>query len=592
MFDFVSQLDDFFLAIFTQVTSNPYQEAVTAAALAVLLILVWILHAKTAGFIAGKDWKLKTYAEFVAGLLFPLLYLLLVTVSSRYLKGEVGIIVFRSAAYVYLGYYFIKSLLKPLHIGYVPWNLISYLLLLFAVFFLALLDLNAAIFKNELIGAALALTFKVAVILLIYIFLLSGLRFVADKVPDKYELAKYLIRNLKGFISVIYLIIAALWLFQIIGVASSFFVGGVVIFITVVIYGFLRAYYVSSIKPKIDFSAGAYFGLSGNIEMFLNLLLVYALFLIFTAFFNLGMVTGYLDKVYLIKTGVVDVSVMSLIRGLFVFFFLMSVVGIFKHTVYFYQVNKGKDLEGGSLRSLVANVGLLIALLIGLSSLGLTWTALLPVAGALGLGIGIGLQNIMNNYISGFILLFSKRLKVGDIIEIDGNAGRAIGNTLETIYGRVASIDTFSSVVTTTDGIEIVVPNSQFVESQMVNYSLSDYTIRLRIPVGVSYSADPDTVRDILLKVAGENTQILKEPPPKVWFWEYADSAIVFYLLMWVNIRSLWKLKPLISDVYFKVWYELKEADIVIPFPQRDVWFKNELRVDIEKEMKKEEGEE
>jgi len=77
-----------------------------------------------------------------------------------------------------------------------------------------------------------------------------------------------------------------------------------------------------------------------------------------------------------------------------------------------------------------------------------------------------------------------------------------------------------------------------------------------------------------------------------VWFWEYADSAIVFYLLMWVNIRSLWKLKPLISDVYFKVWYELKEADIVIPFPQRDVWFKNELRVDIEKEMKKEEGEE
>lgn len=125
------------------------------------------------------------------------------------------------------------------------------------------------------------------------------------------------------------------------------------------------------------------------------------------------------------------------------------------------------------------------------------WAALLPIAGALGIGVGIGLQNVMKNYISGIILLFTNRLKIGDIIEIDGNAGRAIGNTLETIYGSVVSIDTFSSVVSTTHGIEVVVPNSQFIDQQMVNYSLSHSTIRIRIPFGVSCGSDPNKVRDI-----------------------------------------------------------------------------------------------
>ena len=170
-------------------------------------------------------------------------------------------------------------------------------------------------------------------------------------------------------------------------------------------------------------------------------------------------------------------------------------------------------------------------------------------------------------------------------IEIEGNAGRAIGNRLETIYGRVVSIDTFSSVIYTTDGIEVVVPNSKFIEEQMVNYSLSDFTIRVRTPFGVSYSSDPNKVKEILVRVARENTQILKSPEPSVWFTEYADSALVFYLLYWVNIKDLWKINPVISDIYFKAWYELEKGGITIPFPQRDVWFKNNLKVEIEKEL-------
>ena len=101
-----------------------------------------------------------------------------------------------------------------------------------------------------------------------------------------------------------------------------------------------------------------------------------------------------------------------------------------------------------------------------LSVLGLSWKALLPITGALGIGIGIGLQNIMNNYIIGFILLFSKRLKIGDIIE--GNVGRTIGNELATIYGTVICIDTLSTMIHTTDGIEIAVPNSKFIEYRII----------------------------------------------------------------------------------------------------------------------------
>lgn len=591
MFEIINELDDFFLAVFHHIYSHPYQEAVTAAVLGALLILVIVLHGRTSRVISERDWGAGIYSRFVTGLIFPLIYLMLVTFSSHYLRGAASLVVFETIAYLYLGFFFLRSLLVPLKLGYVPWNAVSYVLLVSACFFLLLGDMNALFFEDEALHRVFSLAFKLSVILLVYVLVISGLRFLTAQVSDRYGLVKSILANLAGFVSVLYLIIAALWLFQIIGVASSFFVGGVVIFIAVVVYGFLKTYVATRIKPRVAEQRSEYSGLDGNMDAFLNLALLYALYHIFIVFFNLGHVTSYLSHVYIIETGVVYVSVMSLITGVFVFFFLVSAVGILKHAVYFLNIRRHKELEAGSLRSLVASLGLLIATMVGLSALGLTWKVLLPVAGALGIGIGIGLQNIMNNYISGFILLFSKRLKIGDIIEIEGNAGRAVGNTLETIYGKVSSIDTFSCVVTTTDGIEIVVPNSQFIEQKIVNYSLSDYTIRVRIPFGVSYSSDPNTVRDILLSVAAENTTILGKPAPNVWFDEYGDSALIFYLLVWVNIRVLWRVRPLVSDIYFKTWYELDKAGVVIPFPQRDVWFKNNLKVEIEKEFKGEKDE-
>jgi len=551
----------------------------------VVLLLTLVLQGKLSVWVSKLEWKHKSYASFLIGLIFPLIYLVIVKNSAGYLKGSKSQIIFNSVAYYYLGYYFIKNLLDPLRLGYVPWNFFSYILLLIASVFLMLIGLNAFILKSPEIHEAFSLVYKISLILLVYIFLLSAVKVLTGLVPEGKQLAKSIASNLLGFISVLYLIVAALWLFKIIGFASSVFVGGVVIFITIIVYVFLKTYVRGYLISRAEDDPQTYEGIMRSAESFLNLLLIYLLYIIFIKFYNLSNLTSYLEELFVINTGVIKVSVFSIFSGIFIFLFLLSIVGVSKHSIYFYNIKKGNELQAGSLRSLVGNLGLLIIIMIALSEFGLTWAALLPVAGALGLGIGIGLQNVMKNYISGIILLFSKRLKIGDIIEIEGNAGRAIGNTLETIYGRVASIDTFSSVLATTDGIDIVVPNSQFIDQQMVNYSLSDYKIRVRIPFGVSYSSDPNTVKDILLKVANENTQIIMTPEPTVWFTEYADSALVFYVLCWVNIKNLWKINPVISDIYFKTWYEFDKAGVVIPFPQQDVWFKNNLKVEIEKDL-------
>jgi potassium-dependent mechanosensitive channel len=426
---------------------------------------------------------------------------------------------------------------------------------------------------------------KVSLLGLIYVILFMGLKSIREIIPEKLHITKGILDNFINILSVIYFIVAALWVLKLMGFASSYVSGVVLCFIVITIYAFIKTYIATYLSPKITVQEERYKGLSNNISYFLTLILGYSLFKIFEVFFNLGFAIHYLSNLYIVKTDLFGISLFSAITGIFTFLVLLSLVGILKHWVYYYYIGRNKEVEAGSLRAIVSNLGLLLIIIICLSNLGFTWRALLPVAGALGIGVGFGLQSIMNNYLSGFILLFSRKLKVGDIVEIEGNAGRAIGNKLETIYGRVNSIDVLSTVVSTTDGIEVVVPNSQFITEEIVNYSLSDNYIRVRIPFGVSYSSDPNAVREILVSVAKEHSQILKYPAPGVWFSQMADSALIFELLIWVNIRMLWRINPIVSEIYFKGWDELQHEGIVVPFPQRDVWFKNNLKIELKKEI-------
>jgi len=318
--------------------------------------------------------------------------------------------------------------------------------------------------------------------------------------------------------------------------------------------------------------------------------LLYIYYLSGIQFLNLGGVVFYLQNWTLIKTNLVNISLYNLFVAIYLFFVLYYLIGILKKAVKLFFPPQEREDKGGSLEAVIYNVGVLFAVVISISSLGLSWQVILPVAGALGIGLGFGLQTILNNYVSGFILLFSRVVKVGDFVELPGNAGKFINNPNETIFGRVENISILTTQIRTLDGIDILVPNSTFIGNQVINYSLRNPYVRVRFPFAVAYSSDPRQVKEILLKLAYDCPWAKNfYRPPQVWFKEMGDSALIFELMFWVDIREIWRnphatiSHSLIDWVYTNGWYRLKEANIEIPFPQQDIWFRNNLKVVIEK---------
>ncbi len=291
-------------------------------------------------------------------------------------------------------------------------------------------------------------------------------------------------------------------------------------------------------------------------------------------------IVGWLSEWYLVHWEEIRISVRSLIEAVYVLLVLWYLVRFIRELVYGWMCVWRTEVEAGSWRSLITNLGILVVVMMFLLELGITWKVLLPFAGALGIGLGFGLQTIFNNYISGFILIISRNVKVGDLIEIEGNAGKAVGNETNIIYGKVVDVNVLTTRVHTVDGLEIAIPNAHFVSGKIINYTLSDELVRVHIPFGVAYSSDPLVVRRVLLDVARGHPGVERDPAPEVIFYEMADSALVFHLLVWVNARRMWRMLALRSEIYFEAWDRLKRAGIEVPFPQRDVWFRTPLRVE------------
>jgi small-conductance mechanosensitive channel len=206
---------------------------------------------------------------------------------------------------------------------------------------------------------------------------------------------------------------------------------------------------------------------------------------------------------------------------------------------------------------------ILIGLMVILQSVGIDLSTLTVLAGALGVGIGFGLQNVTNNFVSGIIILFERPIKVGDRIEV--------GN----ISGDVVRISMRATTVLTNDNISVIVPNSEFISSQVINWSHNDRNVRFNIPVGVSYREDPEKVKKLLLSVAEDNTAVLKEPSPDVIFDEFGDSSLNFFLRVWTT-KLIQTPQVLKSQLYFEIFKRFREDGIEIPFPQRDLHIKNE----------------
>ena len=187
------------------------------------------------------------------------------------------------------------------------------------------------------------------------------------------------------------------------------------------------------------------------------------------------------------------------------------------------------------------------------------------IAGGLGVGIGFGLQDVTKNLVSGITLLIERKLKVGDFINF------------EDISGYIEEISIRTAIVRTLAGEEVIVPNSQLVENKIVNKSYGDFRGRIDLPVGVAYGSDPVVVTEVLLNAAYADADILTDPPPRVIFRGFGDSALNFELWAWV--KQIDREISFKSNLYFKIEYHLRAANISIPFPQQDIWLRNPEQV-------------
>ena len=203
---------------------------------------------------------------------------------------------------------------------------------------------------------------------------------------------------------------------------------------------------------------------------------------------------------------------------------------------------------------------LLAALFItALGMLSIPLAALAFISGAVAIGIGFGAQNIINNLISGWILMSERPVRIGDFVEIDAHRG------------VVESIGNRSTRIRRTDGVHVLVPNSQMLERVVVNWTLIDRNFRTSVMVGVTYGSPVRLVEELLLKAAMDQEETMKEPAPMVVFEDFGDNALVFEVFFWCQGGGERELRLIRSDVRFRIERYLGDNGIVIAFPQRDV---------------------
>ncbi len=261
--------------------------------------------------------------------------------------------------------------------------------------------------------------------------------------------------------------------------------------------------------------------------------------------------------------GTVRIEPLKIIIALLTFAIMLSIVGWIKRRMDKSWLSRSRMDRGSkeAMISLTGYFGVAVAFLIGLSIAGFELANIALIAGALSLGIGFGLQNIVNNFISGVILLFERPIKTGDWIEVGGTEG------------YVKKISIRSTQIQTFDRADIMVPNSELISSQVTNWMFRDSIGRIIVPIGVAYGTNPERVKEILLDIAYQHDSIITKSPilakPWVFFKEFGDSSLNFELRCFIKIAD--DRKVVTSDINFELEKAFRKAGIEIPFPQRDV---------------------
>ena len=222
-----------------------------------------------------------------------------------------------------------------------------------------------------------------------------------------------------------------------------------------------------------------------------------------------------------------------------------------------------------AIGTIASYIVIAIGTLIILDTAGINLSALNFLAGALGIGIGFGLQNITTNFISGLILLLERPIKIGDRVEVEGT------------QGDVVNISLRATTVVTNDNVAVIVPNSEFISKKVVNWSYRTPDVRINIPVSAAYGVDPSIVREILLEIAKNNSGVLQELTSDVLLDQFGESSLHFILRVWTRTYTH---KPgvLRSEINYEIVRKFEERGIAIPFPQRDVFVRGG-KIQVEK---------
>lgn len=260
---------------------------------------------------------------------------------------------------------------------------------------------------------------------------------------------------------------------------------------------------------------------------------------------------NYSSKV-LFKFGDTPITSRKIILTIFAIWFF-NILGQFVEKAL-HRTLMRKDFDPGAKTAIerftrygVFSIGLIVTL----AALGINMRTIETFGAVLGVGIGFGLQNITQNFISGLILLTERPIKRGDLVDVSGTEG------------RVLDIRARSTLLLTRDDIVIIVPNSEFITKQVVNQSFSGEKVRYAINVSAVYGSDIEKVRDLLLKIAERQEMILKVPPPVVDFKNFGKEGLEFSLRLWIS--ELWFHERILSDIRFEIYSEFKKNNIIFP---------------------------
>jgi small-conductance mechanosensitive channel len=222
-----------------------------------------------------------------------------------------------------------------------------------------------------------------------------------------------------------------------------------------------------------------------------------------------------------------------------------------------------KKVRSQDLRQMIRRaylfLGFIVLGMITLDLLHIPLTAFAFISGAIAIGVGFGAQNIINNFISGWILMWERPIKIGDFLEMGE------------LRGKVESINTRSTRIRRLDGVHVLIPNSFLLENSVTNWTHISHVVRSSVIVGVAYGSDVRKVTDLLEKAADDHDSVLKEPERSVIFDDFGDSALVFELLFWANLSGERGLRVLRSDLRYRIDALFRENNITISFPQRDI---------------------